>query len=194
MLIFHSAFHRSIHLIAVHQSKFPNIEADLFLAYVGMETDLLFNHGIDLPGFASYPLLESNKGRALLKTYFSEMIALGREKGMGVVLESPTWVANRDRGVAIGYAPKKLMQLNKQAVALMSEVRSEIGDVPTVISANVGPRDDAYAPSAQMSADAAVRYHSEQISVLAKTDADVISGYTLAYSAEAVGIVRAASR
>jgi homocysteine S-methyltransferase len=180
--------------MAIHRSNFPNIEAELFLAYVGMETDLLFKRGIDLPGFASYPLLETQKGRAVLKEYFSEMIALGREKGVGIILESPTWVANRDRGAAIGYAPGKIMQLNQQAVALMSEVRSEQGDVPTVISANLGPRDDAYAPRDQMSADEAERYHSEQISALAETDVDVVSGYTLAYSAEAIGIVRAAKR
>ena len=180
--------------MAVHRSNFPNIEAELFLAYGGMETDLLFNRGIDLPGFASYPLLETDKGRALLKEYFAEMIALGREKGVGIILESPTWVANRDRGAVIGYAPEKIMQLNQQAVALMSEVRLDRGDVPTVISANIGPRDDAYAPSEQMSSDEAERYHSEQISALAETDVDVVSGYTLAYSAEAIGIVRAARR
>ncbi|RLJ41255.1 homocysteine S-methyltransferase [Litoreibacter meonggei] len=180
--------------MAVHRSNFPNIEAELFLAYVGMETDLLFNRGIDLPGFASYPLLETEKGRALLKEYFAGMIALGREKSVGIILESPTWVANRDRGSAIGYAPEKIMQLNQHAVALMSEVRSDHGDVPTVISANIGPRDDAYAPSDQMSADEAEQYHSEQISALAETDVDVVSGYTLAYSAEAIGLVRAARR
>jgi S-methylmethionine-dependent homocysteine/selenocysteine methylase len=180
--------------MAIHRSNFQNIGTDLFLVYVGMETDLLFNRGIDLPGFASYPLLETDTGRALLKEYFAEMIALGREKGVGIILESPTWVANRDRGAAIGYAPEKIMQMNQQAVALMSEVRSGEGDVPTVISANIGPRDDAYAPSEQMSSDEAERYHSEQISALAETDVDVVSGYTLAYSAEAIGIVRAARR
>ena len=180
--------------MAVHRDNFPNVEADLFLVYVGMETDLLFNRGMELPGFASYPLLETDGGRALLKEYFAGMIALGRERGVGIILESPTWVANRDRGAAIGYAPEKIMQLNKQAIALMSEVRTDAGDVPTVISANLGPRDDAYAPSEQMSSDEAERYHSEQISAFAQTDVDVVSGYTLACSSEAIGIVRAARR
>ena len=43
-----------------------------------------------------------------------------------------------------------------------------------------------------MTVDEAERYHSEQISALAGTEVDVVSGYTLAYPAEAVGIVRAA--
>ena len=180
--------------MAIYRDTFPEVNAKLLLAYVGMETDLIFNRGVDLPGFASYPLLESKEGCELLEGYLKDMIALGKESGTGVILESPTWVANRDRAAALGYTPDALKNLNQQAVALMAEVRAANGDVPTVISANVGPRDDAYAPDAQMSAEEAESYHSEQISALAETDVDVISGYTLAYPAEAVGIVRAARR
>ncbi|APG47160.1 homocysteine S-methyltransferase family protein [Phaeobacter porticola] len=180
--------------MAIHRGKFPYVDADLLLAYVGMETDLIFNRGIDLPGFASYPLLETAKGRDILEGYLADLIALGKKTGTGVILESPTWVANRDRGAAIGYAPDALKQLNQQAVAMMVKVRTAYGDVPTVISANLGPRDDAYSPEAQMSADEAERYHSEQIAALVDTEVDVMSGYTLAYPAEAIGIVRAARR
>lgn len=178
--------------MVIHRGTFPNIGAELLLAYVGMETDLLFNRGVDLPGFASYPLLETEDGRALLEEYMWDMIALGKEKGIGVILESPTWVANRDRGSAIGYTPEQLMRLNQQAIALMAEVHANTGDVPTVISANLGPREDAYAPDNQMSAEDAETYHSEQISALAETEVDVVSGYTLAYAAEAIGVVRSA--
>ncbi|WP_371810645.1 homocysteine S-methyltransferase family protein [Ruegeria sp. HKCCA5763] len=159
-----------------------------------METDLLFTQGVNLPGFASYPLLETQEGRDRLNGYFQDLIDVGKKHDVGVILESPTWVANRDRGKSIGYEPEKLMELNKQAVALMCEARTRMGDLPTVISANVGPRDDAYAPGEQMSADEAEAYHSEQIAALAETDVDLISGYTLAYPAEAIGIVRAAKR
>lgn len=163
---------------------------DLYLAYVGMETELIFTHGMELPGFASYPLLESDDGRALLRTYLTDMIALGRRHGVGVILESPTWVANRDRGAALGYSVAQLATFNKQAIALMSEVRA--GDTSVVLSANVGPRADAYAPAEQMDMAEAEAYHAEQLSALKSTDVDVVSGYTMAYPAEAVGVVRAA--
>ncbi len=29
----------------------------------GLETDLLFNHGVDLPEFASFPLVQDEEGR-----------------------------------------------------------------------------------------------------------------------------------
>ena len=180
--------------MAIHRNDFPQLDGGFYVASTGMETDLIFNQGVDLPGFASYPLLESKAGRAQLNGFYRDLIAVGKEHGIGVVLESPTWVANRDRGAAIGYSPEQLVDLNKQAIAHMGEARDTFGDLPTLISANVGPRADAYAPSEQMSAGEAETYHIEQIAALAETEVDVISGYTLAYPAEAVGIVRAAKR
>lgn len=177
-----------------YRATFPDVPADLLLAYVGLETDLIFSHGMDLPGFASFPLLETDSGRALLRQYMCDQIALAQATGAGVILESPTWVANRDRGADLGYDADQLEALNRQAIALMVDVRDVAGDAPTIISANIGPRDDAYAPQDQMSAATAEAYHAAQIATLAQTQVDVISAYTLAYPAEAIGIVRAARR
>ncbi|XYK80457.1 MAG: homocysteine S-methyltransferase family protein [Labrenzia sp.] len=178
--------------MTIYRDSFPPSNVDLFLAYVGMETDLIFNQGVDLPGFASYPLLKTTEGQELLKGYMKDLIALGKETSAGVILESPTWVANRDRGAALGYGFDELKKLNQDAIAMMAAVRLESDHAPIVISANIGPREDAYAPSAQMTPEEAERYHAEQIAVLAETDVDVISGYTLAYPTEAIGMVRAA--
>lgn len=174
------------------KSKLPHLNSNLYLTYTGMETDLLFAQNVDLPGFATYPLLETDQGRAHLSRYAADLIALGKEHGVGVILESATWVANRDRGATIGYAPEKLVELNKKAIAHINELRDKFGHRPTLISANVGPRSDAYAPSEQMNAEEAETYHSEQIATLAATEIDMISGYTIAYAAEAIGITRAA--
>ncbi|MCK0151172.1 homocysteine S-methyltransferase family protein [Marivita sp. S6314] len=178
--------------MARYRDSFPHVDALVMLAYVGMETDLIFTQGIDLPGFASYPLLEHADGRQRLLTYYRDLITLGTQENAGVILESPTWVANRDRGAELGYTPETLMRLNQEALALMAQARVQFGDAPTVLSANIGPRNDAYAPDVQMTADAAEQYHAEQISALAQTEVDVISAYTLAYPAEAIGITRTA--
>lgn len=180
--------------MARYRNQLPQMAGDLFLVYAGMETDLLFNQGIDLPGFASYPLLETESGQQILSQYLAQSIDLGHANGIGVILESPTWVANRDRGADIGYTPEVLKIRNIQAIELMASVRDLKGDLPTVLSANIGPRSDAYAPAEQMTAQDAESYHTEQIETLASTDVDVISGYTLAYPEEAIGMVRAARK
>ena len=164
-------------------STLPQLSGGLFLTYTGMETDLLFTQNVDLPGFASYSLLQSDEGRAHLNRYARDLIVLAKEHGVGIILESATWVANRDRGAAIGYSPEQLGDLNKQAIALLCEARDALGDLPTVISANVGPRADAYAPNEQMNATQAKAYHCEQIGTLAETGLDIISAYTIAYPA-----------
>lgn len=165
---------------------------DLFLANLGMETDLIFTHGMELPGFASYPLLESDDGRRLLRTYLDDMIVLAKDAGTGLILESATWVANRDRGAALGYSPAALAALNTQAVGIMADARGI--DATVVLSANIGPRADAYAPTSQMTVAEAETYHAEQIAAFVGTEVDVVSGYTLTYAAEAAGMVRAAKR
>ncbi|MCK0142399.1 homocysteine S-methyltransferase family protein [Aliiroseovarius sp. F20344] len=157
-----------------------------------METDLLFTQGFDLPGFASYPLLETTAGRRQLRAYYEDLIALARDKDVGAILEAPTWVANRDRGAQIGYEPATLVERNTQAVAFLSEICADHDDVPVLTSGNVGPRADAYAPTEQMNAAQAEAYHIEQINVLAQAGIHLISAYTIAYTEEAIGIVNAA--
>lgn len=180
--------------MALHRLALPQMGGDLFLTYTGMETDLLFTQGVDLPGFASYPLLETLSGRAHLERYYTDLIDVGRAAGTGVILEAPTWVANRDRGAEIGYSPGAVISRNAQAVEFISQIRTKCGDLPTLLSANIGPRADAYAPDHQMDATQAQAYHAEQIDVLAQTSADMISGYTIAYPQEAIGMVRAAQQ
>ncbi len=176
------------------RTDLPQMNGHVVLTYTGMETDLVFTQGVDLPGFASFPLLETEQGCAQLKKYCQDLIAVGKETGLAVTLESPTWVANRDRAATLGYTAEQLHSLNLHAIELMAEAKQGAGDVPTLISANIGPRDDAYDPSFLMTASEAEDYHTEQMSTLAQTDIDFVTGYTIAYPDEAIGIVRAAKR
>lgn len=168
----------------------PHTSAATFLTDGGMETTLLFEHGIELPEFASFPLLESEEGRAALRTYFEPYLAIARGAGFGIVLDTPTWRANPDWGEKLGYSRERLEQANRDAVAFMDELRDQ-ADV--LISGCVGPRGDGYVPGALMTADAAQRYHAWQITIFADTNVDLLSALTLNYADEAVGIARAAA-
>jgi len=160
----------------------------------GMETVLLFKRGIDLPCFAAFPLLDSDTGRDELRAYFEPFAVLARERGIGLVLDTPTWRASADWGKQLGYDGEQLTEVNRKAVRLIEQVRSDHSPTPVVVCGTVGPRDDAYRPGALMTADEAERYHSTQVETLADAGADMISGLTLTYPEEAIGIVRAARR
>lgn len=62
----------------------------LFLTDAGLETDILFNRGIDLPHFASITLLASESGRTALEVYFRGFLDLARRMDIGLILESAT--------------------------------------------------------------------------------------------------------
>jgi homocysteine S-methyltransferase len=180
--------------MAKYRTALPQLGEGIFVSYTGMETDLIFNRGIDMPGFASYPMLETEEGRETLRGYYAQLMDMARQKGIGVFLESVTWVANRERGAAIGYSPETLKKFNIAAIDLIARVREEEGDLPTLLSAQMGPRGDGYAPTDLMTADEAEAYHAEQMETLSQTDADLVSSFTLCYPEEAIGIVRAGER
>jgi methionine synthase / methylenetetrahydrofolate reductase(NADPH) len=74
------------------------------------------------------------------------------------------------------------------------DIRSDYETEKTqvVISGCVGPRGDGYRPSTKMSADEAQEYHSKQIEVFRNSEADMITGLTINYVEEAIGIAQAA--
>ncbi len=48
-----------------------------------------------------------------------------RDRGVGLVLESPTWRASPGWAAQLGYSPEQLDALNRKAIALMEELRAE---------------------------------------------------------------------
>lgn len=175
----------------------PNPDNGVFLTYTGMETDLIYNKGVDLPGFAAHPLLASREGQDWLRPYYDSQIALAQVAGIGCILEAPTWAANRDRGRDIHCSETVLHQRNLQALDLLADIRRKHRrrqEAPTILlSANIGPRYDSYAPADQMSAAEAESYHRTQIQSFATTEADLITAYTLSHAAEAIGILNASA-
>jgi S-methylmethionine-dependent homocysteine/selenocysteine methylase len=165
----------------------------VFLAEGGQETELIFREGIDLPCFASFPLVESEDGRAALHRYYAPFLEVARRQGLGIVLDAPTWRANRDWGAGLGYDAERLADANRAAVAFVEDLRIRYGDETAIlISGAIGPRGDAYDPEALMTAEDAERYHEAQVVTLAGTTVDLVSALTMTYAEEAIGITRAA--
>ena len=170
----------------------PQLEGDLFLTDGGMETWLIYSAGFELPQFAAFPLLDDPRGVIALRAYFVPYVQLARANGVGLVLDSPTWRASSHWGGLLGYEADKLADFNRRAVRLLEDIRADARDVRLVIGGCVGPCDDAYAPSEQVSADEAESYHRPQIETFAQTTADFVNALTLTYANEAIGIARAA--
>ncbi|MGB0127632.1 MAG: homocysteine S-methyltransferase family protein [Rhodocyclaceae bacterium] len=177
-----------------YRHNLPQLADRTFLADSGLETTLIFHDGMDIPHFASFVLLETESGRARLRRYYAEHIALAREAGRGIVLETPTWRANPDWGAKLGYDAARLAAINRRAVEEIVDLRAELENPasPIVVSGNLGPRGDGYRADARMTSEQAQGYHAPQIETFAATDADMVAVFTMNYVEEAIGIARAA--
>ena len=177
------------------QAHLPQLDR-LFLTDAGLESDMIFNRGIDLPCFSSLMLLASDEGRAALERYFRDFIALARRAGTGLNLETATWRASSDWAEGLGLSQDELDRLNREAVTSLLALRDECSTAgsPIVVSGCIGPRGDGYDPGRIMTRDEATDYHSRQAATLADAGAEMISALTMTNVNEAIGIVRAAEK
>jgi homocysteine S-methyltransferase len=158
----------------------------------GLETDLIFHHGVDLPAFAAFPLLDDERGRELLTDYYRGYADIARKAGAGFVLESATWRANPDWGAAVGYDAAGLDRVNRGSIEFLRELRDRFAVADTTIGGAIGPRGDGYRPGARVDPDEAAAYHRAQLEAFAAAGADVATAYTLTDPGEAIGVVLAA--
>ena len=178
-----------------HRRHLPQLDGALFLTDGGIETTLIFHEGLDLPAFAAFDLLKDDEGTEALRRYFEPYAELARERGVGFVLESPTWRASPRWAAEIGYSEQQLDEMNRKAIELMEEIRErhETPQAPVVISGCIGPHDDGYDPAETLSAAEARDYHSTQIAIFSETAADMVTAITMTYPEEAVGLTQAAT-
>lgn len=173
----------------------PHQTEGLFLTDGGLETTLVFIKGFDLPCFAAFDLLKDENGYRAIKDYYIPYLKLAVDYKTNFILETPTWRANPDWVKKVGYPSDSIREINKKAVQLISELKSEFDTVidNIVNSGCIGPRGDGYKVDMKMSALDSESYHSEQVQVFAQASVDVITGTTINYVEEGIGIVRAAN-
>lgn len=161
----------------------------------GLETDLLFLRGIDLPEFAAFPLLDTPDGRAALSDYYRAYVDIAVRAGAPLLLETPTWRANPDHAALLGYDADQLDRVNRDAVEFMTGLAKEreADLVGWSVGGMVGPRGDGYASAGPVDPDAAADYHRPQLASFAAAGAERACVLTLTEVGEAIGLSRAAS-
>jgi len=177
-----------------YRHALPQLSGDMFLTDAGLETDLIFNHGIEIREFASHTLLPDETGRKALARYYREFLLLARNMDTGFILDGQTWKAHLHWAEDLGASEDELHEANRSSIMFMAQLRNEFSgnSKPIVLNAFIGPQGDAYAPETEIAAHEAQAYHAKQIGWLAETEIDMITAMTFTQSDEAIGVVRAA--
>jgi S-methylmethionine-dependent homocysteine/selenocysteine methylase len=179
---------------ALYRNQLPQTRNTLLVCDGGMETTMIYHEGIELPAFASFTLLQSDKGIATLKSYYARYAAIARQQKTGLIIEAATWRANTDWGKHLGLNQNELDNINRQSIQLLADLRSQWSAEidPIVIGGVIGPRGDGYIAEKRMTASEAADYHSAQMRIFAASEADLVTAYTLNYVEEAIGITLSA--
>jgi len=182
--------------MARYRAALPQLSGAMYLTDAGVETDLIFNHGVEIREFACHTLLPDPRGRAALADYFRGFLKLANELDVGFILDSQTWKAHMHWSADLRADAAELEAANAASIEFIAGLRDEFAAnaQPIVLNAVVGPRGDAYAPDAQIAARAAEDYHAQQLEWLAATEVDMVTALTFTQSDEAIGFVRAATR
>lgn len=169
-------------------------QAPLRISDAGMETVLIFEHGLDLPEFAAFTVLGRPAGRNALLDYYSGFVDIADEHGVELVLDTATWRASEGWGAKLGYDAETLDRVNREAVALVEQVRADrpAGAPKVWISGAVGPAGDGYSADVRMTTDEATAYHEPQLQTLASAGVDFATVLTMTHIDESIGAALAA--
>ncbi|MEO1199474.1 MAG: homocysteine S-methyltransferase family protein [Pseudomonadota bacterium] len=170
----------------------PHQTDQRFLVFAATGTDLIFNRGVELPGFASFPLVEDTTAQPIVVDQMRDLMKVAAEAGLGCIIDTLTWMANRDRAAPPGYDADRLASLNRKAVALMCDLRVEAERDDVLVALCIGPSRDAYAKLVPMTVEDARAYHAIQIGSVADLGIDLVNAYTFNHVEEAAGAVLAA--
>ena len=185
-------------------TKIPELfETHTFLTNAGTETYLVFQQNFELPEFCAFLVHEDELAWAELEqNYLAPILEAAAASDCGLLLDALVWRAQPDFISKLGRAADELELINKRAVQITREAverwrharACDPNRFPVLITADIGPRGDAYqAGGPTASAAAAYDYHQTQLAALAAADVDLICALTMTTAEESIGIAQAAA-
>lgn len=161
----------------------------------GLETTLIYDEGWELPCFATFPFMKSERGRQRLKQYWMDHIDFAENsKCSSFLLGGIGWRCNRDWGTKLGYSQSALDEFIRLSVSDQIALRAEkeTDRIKILLVGNMGGRGDGYKPESLMTSEEARDYHRHQISTYKALEIDVLLFNTVSYIDEALGVAEAA--
>lgn len=176
--------------------RFPEpIPGRSYLTEGGIETEIMYRWGHELPEFAMFPLLDNPAAMADMRTMYRAYLDTAARHGMCALMGGLDYRASPDWGAKLGYSAAGLAEANLASIAFLRELAGEYeSDIDQVlVQGFVGPRGDAYERDVTMTRDEAEDYHAVQLTTLKEADVDLAWAFTFSDEEEAIGVARAGS-
>jgi homocysteine S-methyltransferase len=103
----------------------PACRPPQFITDGGIETHIIFNMGVELPHFSTFPLNDSVAGREVIRSYYRDYLPVARAAGRSFLFATDSWRASPDWADRLGYDRALLKQNNATSAALCAELADE---------------------------------------------------------------------
>jgi S-methylmethionine-dependent homocysteine/selenocysteine methylase len=180
-----------------HASAFPDQRPDrIFLTEGGIETEILYKWGYELPQFAMYPLLDNPGAMSAMRGMYRRYLDVVSAHGLSALMGGLDYRASPDWGELLGYSPAGLAEANHRSIDFLRVLAGEYADdIPEIlIQGFIGPRGDAYQLNRTITERDAEDYHAVQLETLKEADVDLAWAFTFNNVPEAIGVARAADK
>ena len=136
----------------MYRNALPQLGSEVFfLTDSGLETDLIFNEGFELPEFASFVLVDDpGRARRRWRRISAVMWTSRCSTAAGCSSRRRRGGPAGTGGRGSGIRRRNCAGSMSSAAGLLSQVRGEYRDAassPVVVSGCIGPRADAYRPA-----------------------------------------------
>lgn len=160
----------------------------------GIETEIMYKWGFEMPHFAMFPLLDNPKAAEAIRGMYRRYLDVVAKYGHNALIGGFDYRASPDWGALLGYSAQSLHEANLQSIQFLRDVAAEYkNDIQEcLVNGVIGPRGDAYLTKNVMSRAEAADYHSAQLSTLKDADVDLAWALTFGDPEEAIGVINAA--
>lgn len=177
------------------KSTFPlQNDGRFYLTEGGVETEVMYKYGFELPQFAMFTLLENPEAVKVIRGMFQRYLDVVAKHEMCALMSGMDYRASPDWGNLVGYSDAGLHEAILTNISFLGELAAEYqSDIEEIFIAGViGPRGDAYAQNKTINEDEAEDYHSFQLKALKEADADIAIAATFNNIPESIGVAWAA--
>ncbi|MBT8415804.1 MAG: homocysteine S-methyltransferase family protein [Silicimonas sp.] len=170
----------------------PRVPGRLYLTEGGIETEILYKWGHELPQFAMFTLLDDPVALEDMKGIWRRYLTVADRHELVPLIQGTDYRASPDWGELLGYSREGLAEMIHKNIAFLRELEAEFDFQESYVGGTIGPRGDAYGSGDEITAEAAEEYHSFQLQSLKDAGADHAWAMTFNNVPESVGVARAA--